>query len=146
MATNTYTALLTQTLSTATSTIDFTSISGAYTDLIIVTNHAYTATDQIQIRVGNGTIDTGTNYSATTLQGSGTTASSSRQTSSSFIYDIFGTSTNDGNNSIIHFMNYANTTTYKTTLSRGNSLGDSTNAVVGLWRSTSAINLSLIHI
>jgi len=36
-------------------------------------------------------------------------------------------------------MNYANTTTYKTSLTRGNIATVATLATVGMWRSTSAI-------
>ena len=36
-------------------------------------------------------------------------------------------------------MNYANTTTYKTTLVRHNNVSQTVSAVVNLWRSTSAI-------
>lgn len=143
---STYDKIDSRTLASATGTIDFTSIPQTYTDLFLITNHFYTATDQIQLRVGNGSIDTGTNYSSTSIQGSGTSATSGRQTSSSFIYGIFGTSGNDGNNYLANFMNYSNTTTYKTIISRGNSLGDSTNAVVGLWRNTAAINSIRIYL
>ena len=37
-------------------------------------------------------------------------------------------------------MNYSNTTTYKTAISRGDRGATSTVAIVNLWRSTSAIN------
>jgi hypothetical protein len=37
-------------------------------------------------------------------------------------------------------MNYANTTTYKTVLARSNVTDFRVAAIVGLWRSTSAIN------
>jgi hypothetical protein len=36
-------------------------------------------------------------------------------------------------------MNYANTTTYKTVLSRANNSAAGTEAIVGLWRSSAAI-------
>jgi hypothetical protein len=41
---------------------------------------------------------------------------------------------------IINFMNYSNTSTYKTLLARGNDTAASTAAITGLWQSTSAIN------
>ena len=46
---------------------------------------------------------------------------------------------NTASTSIINYMNYSNTTTYKTVLGRGN---DGTYVIqhVGLWRSTSEIN------
>jgi len=81
--------------------------------------------------------DTGTTYSRTILVGNGTTASSSRDsTASSIQIGIMGT---DQSNTIWNVMNYANITTYKTVLSRGNSASNSVRANVGLWRNTAAI-------
>jgi len=37
-------------------------------------------------------------------------------------------------------MNYSNTTTYKTLLTRANQASNGVDACVGLWRSTAAIN------
>ena len=147
MPTSTYEKIDSRTLASATGTIDFTSIPQTYTDIFLITNHFYTATDQIQVRVGNGSIDTGSNYSSTSMQGTGTNpATSGRQTSSSFIYGIFGTSGNDGNSFLANFMNYSNTNTYKSILTRGNAMGDSTNEVIGLWRNTVAINTIRIYL
>jgi FlaG/FlaF family flagellin (archaellin) len=42
--------------------------------------------------------------------------------------------------SIYQFMNYSNTTTYKTVLGRSNVQDFRVASIVGLWRSTSAIN------
>jgi hypothetical protein len=41
--------------------------------------------------------------------------------------------------SIINVMNYANTTTYKTSISRGNNSANRVRAYVALWRNTAAI-------
>jgi len=138
---STYTPLATQTLSTATATVTFSSISSSYTDLVLIINGVInTAEEGIITRVGNGSIDTGSNYSTTYILGSGSTASSGRETSAT---SIIAGRIQDGtynSTSIINYMNYANTTTYKTVLGRGN---DSTYVIqhVGLWRSTSAINI-----
>jgi len=40
---------------------------------------------------------------------------------------------------ILNVMNYSNSTTYKTCLSRNSAPDDAAEALVGLWRSTSAI-------
>jgi hypothetical protein len=50
-------------------------------------------------------------------------------------WDATNTST-----TIIQIQNYSNTTTYKTWLSRGNNAATGVDAIVGLWRSTSAID------
>jgi hypothetical protein len=59
--------------------ITFTGISQAYTDLVIVGNWGQSVDgENCLFRVGNGSVDTASNYSATALAGDGTTASSGR--------------------------------------------------------------------
>jgi hypothetical protein len=49
------------------------------------------------------------------------------------------------NLSITHFMNYSNTTTYKTALVRGNNASSGVDAIVNNWRNTAAItNIDVI--
>jgi len=144
MAGATYVPIATQTLGSAVSNITFTSISQAYTDLVLIANFALPATgDATRIQVGNGSIDTGTNYSSTWIYGTGSTASSGRassDTSTRFAGAAVGPST-DFATGIINFQNYSNTTTYKTWIDRYSGVTSSeVNAMVGLWRSTSAIN------
>ena len=137
---NTYVALATQTISSSTGTVSFTSIPSTYTDLVLVVG------DLLQVAGGNGlrmrfNNDTGTNYSTTQLMGNGTTATSTRETSASSTYAGGATySTTNPGNAIAHIMNYANTTTYKTVINRGNQASADVLTQVGLWRSTSAIN------
>lgn len=117
--------------------ITFSSIAGTYTDLILVAVSANTsAATNMTIQV-NG--DTGTNYSRTVLNGSGTSATSNRNSNETRIYfgDVGNTSVLSVNT--IHFMNYSNTTTNKTIFGRYGEGDIQTGAVVGLWRSTSAI-------
>lgn len=139
MATNTYTALRTTTLtsSAATVTLDLTGITG-YTDLVLVCNVIYdTTTANVQLYY-NG--DTGSNYSTTILAGNGSGVTSTRFSSQSngWLTDYYGGTANEPFTKIIHIMNYANTTTYKTGICR-NSSGREAMAGVGLWRSTAAI-------
>jgi hypothetical protein len=146
MATNTYVALDKATVSgSTTNTVTFSSIPSTYTDLVIVAN-GYTLTADISQRIRFNS-DTGTNYSLTYVGGNGTSASSGRTTSGTGIYANYltgwsSTSTQPGN-WVFSIMNYANSTTYKTCLSRANQpVGSSypgTEAVVGLWRNTAAI-------
>jgi len=143
---NTYVALATNTLSSAAASVTFSSISGSYTDLIcIVDNLTAPSANSTFIQIGNGSVDTGSNYSYTYLLGNGSAASSSRQSSQSNIVvgNIYqGLSNTVPTMVIIHLMNYANTTTYKTIISRDTdrSGAGSTSLLAGLWRSTSAIN------
>jgi hypothetical protein len=134
----TYTPIATTTLGSSQATVDFTSISGSYTDLILIINcTTATSGDDLWIRVNS---DTGSNYSLTQLSGNGTAAASTRRSAfSRFMADNAYPNTAQGFNQIVHFMNYSNTTTYKTFLTRANRADLATGATVGLWRSTSAI-------
>jgi hypothetical protein len=133
---NTYTELLKTTVGTATSsvTLDLTGISG-YTDLVLVINNTH-STNAVDgwFRL-NG--DTGSNYSRTNLSGDGSSASSGRNSNVAFGYGILVFTTPSTN--ILQFMNYANTTTYKTVLMRSNNAGNYVQATVDLWRNTNAI-------
>jgi len=138
----TYTPLATTTLSSAAASVTFSSISSSYTDLILVASitGVSVATDP-WIRVGNGSVDTGTNYSWTWLAGNGGAVYSERGTNNSKLYySAISTIQNNVQLVTFHFMNYSNTTTNKTILWREADAGTETGATVGLWRSTSAIN------
>ena len=135
----TYEPIATSTLGTATPTVTFGSISGTYTDLVLVVNSATGSNDiDMYIQVNS---DTATNYSWTRLVGTGAVAVSSRASSSSLGFRVGNMSgSNVGqNNAIVYFQNYSNTTTYKTVLSRGNNPANLVEAFSGLWRSTAAI-------
>jgi len=131
----TYEPIATTTLGSAQSSVTFSSISGSYTDLVLIGNWKLSANGNILMTLNS---DTGTNYSETTMYGDGTSAASGRQTNASSIRVGFaGYSTNNVMN-IVNLQNYSNTTTYKTVVLRWNS-EEYTDARVGLWRSTSAI-------
>lgn len=136
---NTFTAIATQTLGSAAASVTFSSIPSTYTDLVLVIQGGDTGGDNSYVRV-NG--DTATNYSFTTLNGNGTTAATNRVTNATaFRSSWYAYQTNNMNwNGMIHFMNYSNATTYKTMLLRDNNASTGTEAMVALWRSTSAIN------
>ena len=130
----TYTPIATTTLGSDTASYTFSSISGSYTDLIMVITGGISTAGPLNVQF-NG--DTSSNYSETRLYGNGTTATSDRFSSTPSL--DMGYFPNDlNNNAFIHFMNYSNTTTYKTVLNRWNTTAY-TAAAVGLWRSTSAI-------
>jgi hypothetical protein len=141
MATNTYVALDKVTVETAVSSITFTDISQAYTDLVIVTNFAMSANNQYAHYVQvNG--DTGNNYSRTILYGDGSDDGSAKQSNNPSMY--FGTwntdmDTTDRAVTTIFFNSYSNTTTYKTAMGRWNVASKEVGAGVGLWRSADAI-------
>ena len=120
------------TTTVGTSTITFSSISG-YTDLILVCIGYESAGAYAVCRV-NG--DSGANYSRTALRGDGSTATSARVANETAWYVDLAANPNI---SILHFMNYSNSNTFKQMLARFN---DHTNVVAfqaNLWRSTAAI-------
>lgn len=138
MATNTYVALDKITLSNTASSVTFSSINQGYTDLFVVVNATSTTGGYDLGMQVNG--DTGTNYSTTYLYGTGSAAGSARISNSARMYaTYYGGVSTARSNQIIQFMNYSNSTTYKTVLSRANRADSGTDATVSLWRSTAAI-------
>ena len=140
---STYTPIASVTLSSAQSSVTFSGIPQTYTDLVLVISGNVNTSGTVDIRVGNNTVDSGSNYSRTYLYGNGTSAISVRNSNLTETYNTVGTGTVVGNGTI-HFMNYSNTTTNKTFLQRGNDSSLLTVATVSLWRSTSAINIITI--
>jgi hypothetical protein len=137
MATATYTPIATYTASGSQNSISFSSIPNTYTDLVLVlAGNATGGTDYPKIQV-NG--DSGTNYSDTQLYGTGSSAASYRESNqTSFVFATYP-NTSSPTISRFNFMNYSNTTTYKTILARIDYPAGNTNADVVLWRNTSAI-------
>jgi hypothetical protein len=134
---NTYTPLATQTLGSATATVTFSSISGSYTDLVLIANFGLTAGDDLWLRF-NG--DTTAIYSSTRLLGASSSVASTRTTGYTGIQPRTPSNQASTVTSMwrINIMDYANTTTYKTALGRYDFVSV-TETNVGLWRSTAAV-------
>lgn len=124
---------------TSTNSVTLSSITGAYTDLVLIINAGATATSCGLTYQLNG--DSSSLYSVTALRGNGSAASSFRQTGADrvVVSNFSEPPTTGGGVYIINFQNYSNTTTFKTSISRGNSAGFGVDAFTGLYRSTSAI-------
>ena len=137
---STYEPIATTTLGSAASSYTFTGISGSYTDLILVSAFGTDNPCSINLNMGSGSVDTSTNFSWTYLRGDGTAAGSSRGSSDSRIFSGETNTSNLQTNIIIHFQNYSNTTTNKTSISRFNHSTKVAQATVGLWRNTAAID------
>ncbi len=139
---STYTPIASQTLSAAAPSVTFSSIPQGYTDLVVVANTKAGATDNpIYMRFNS---DSANNYSATRLNGNGSSAGSSRTSNNSAMFPSWAVAPGTAefsHNMTAHIQNYSNSTTYKTALSRANNTdsGQGTEATVGLWRSTAAI-------
>ena len=140
---STYSTIATTTLGSATNTVTFSSISGSYTDLVVISSFTVSSDSaNVIVRFNN---DSGSNYSSTRIEGTGTTASSNRSSSATSIGVESNIGSDDASPStfIFNVMNYSNATTYKTMLTRTNAAVGTypgLTAQVGLWRSTSAIN------
>ena len=141
----TYTPIARTTLSSAATSVTFSSIAGTYTDLVLIMNAGSSVSNaDIDINV-NG--DTAANYSRTILYGTGSAAGSTRESSATkFRLTYYGNATTDFSwVGIVNFMNYSNTTTYKTFLSKArNAITYGVNEQAGLWRNTAAISSMVI--
>lgn len=138
---STYTPILSVTLTSAQSSVSLSNIPQTYTDLVLVIQAKTTNASASRLNTQYNS-DTGNNYSFTQLTGDGSTASSARIGNFSILdFGSFPSSSNsDQAQSIIHIMNYSNTTTNKTTLIRFGNASTETVARVGTYRSTSAIS------
>jgi putative lipoic acid-binding regulatory protein len=138
----TYDPITSLTITSTTATITFNSL-GSYTDLILVICASSNHTDNGSRGYIRFNSDSGNNYSDTWVGATGTATSSGRDTPQSAIaYGVVGNVSTQFETQIIHVMNYNNSTTYKTTLSRSNKSDGYNNglrATVGMWRNTNAI-------
>lgn len=135
---STYTPIATTTLGSSQSSVTFSSISG-YTDLVLVLSSKGTVQNYPSLRFNS---DSGSNYSRTILSGNGSSASSARgsnETAANINYMAITNSSDFAYVSVTHIMNYSNTTTYKTLITRANNATNGLDAVVNLWRNTAAI-------
>lgn len=130
---NTFEAIATQTLGSAAASVTFSSIPSTYTDLVLVIDAI--GSDGSYLRFNS---DSGSNYSYTRIYGDGTSAVSGRATAQIYQETSIGLLTNR-QFTTVNVMNYANTTTNKTSLTRITNPSSFVAAYVSLWRSTSAI-------
>ena len=136
----TYEPIATQTLGSATASVTFSSISGSYTDLVLVVNFGTTAAGEVTgLRLNT---DTGNNYNMGSVYGNATSIIPFRRTNDSYMSlgNWNGTTTTlNGSNGIYHIMNYSNTTTYKTVVGRSTDTTGGTEMHVSVWRNTAAV-------
>jgi hypothetical protein len=135
--------------------VTFSSIPSTFTHLQIrafaQTNRGTFGRDEVKVQVGNGSIDTGSNYSWHMLYGDGTTASAPNAgVSNSFgkLAEV-GTGVGSAFGAIVFdILDYTNINKYKTIRSLGGgdhngliaTYGGSIAVYSTLWQSTSAIN------
>lgn len=140
---NTYVALATQTLSSAVSSVTFSSIPQGYTDLVLeaVGRTATASVSDSYLLTVNG--DTSSVYSRTRLLGTGSAASSANRTSAPNV-DFEGVAGNSAASGVygfstINLQNYSNSSTYKSILIRGNDANNYVESTIARWGNTAAI-------
>lgn len=135
-----YTLIATQTLVATSGTVTFSNIPGTFKDLVIEVAHGLSSDQIVGLQFNN---DTASNYSTTRLTGNGTSATSGRTTSETYIralaFGVSSATTVGSNASVLNIMSYANTNVNKTTIERENNAASGVTAAAGLWRSTAAV-------
>lgn len=139
-AAQTYEPIATYTAGSNFTTYSFTSIPSTYTDLIVAMNlKSVSGTPSVYIQFNGDT--TGTNYSMASIYGTSGAISQYRASNINWVSAFTnGVSANNFNNGNINIMNYANTSTYKTSLTRWCGADYEVDLISGMWKSTSAIN------
>jgi hypothetical protein len=145
---STYTRIASNTVSgSSTTLVSFPSISSAYTDLVIVTQAQHNNTyGNFWMRVGNGTVDSGTNYNYTYIQTNGSTTNGGSSASATGLLitpSATGISNIEDINSTINIMNYSTTANlFKPILMEVGAAGQGVQIMAGNWRNqSSAINI-----
>lgn len=137
----TFEPIKTASVTSATSIIELTSISGSYTDLVLWFSYKSNSTNAPTLKLTfNGST---TGYSGQQFYGTGSTAGANRNNNAGFI--SIARSVGQPNSSggtataIININNYANTNTYKTISARVGAAETGSELDSGLWQNTSAI-------
>ena len=127
------------------SDITFSAIGSTYKHLQIRLTSKLSDQNNIYMQVGNGSIDTGSNYAWHELYGDGSSAAAGAGSSQTFTKVSYQAST--GSNimsvAVIDILDYGSTSKYKTIRSLTGSDANGSGYVFlrsGLWQSTSAIN------
>jgi hypothetical protein len=139
---STYNAISTTTLSSANSSISFTSIPATYTDLrLVLVARAVSTSISVDVTFNS---DSGTNYSKTLLYGDGNNVSTTRYTNLTQIGTNFGSAFDATNPGLLtmDLFSYAGSTNKTVLFTVDNDLNGSgeTQRTVAMWRNTAAIN------
>ena len=137
---STYTPIASASFSGGTGTsVDFQSIPATHTDIVAVFNMRSNNSYNMYVRFNN---DSTSNYSTTHIAGNGSSASSyrwSNETSTRLNSTTYSTSSAFAYG-VMQVMSYSNSSVYKTALTASGAAGLGVERMVGLWRSTSAID------
>jgi hypothetical protein len=126
----------------ATSSVDFTSISSAYTDIVLVFYCKSNSTNNPTLRLTFNGSSTG--YSGRQMYGSATTPVSNNNTNASFISIARAAGmpsvANETALVLLHIMDYASTNKYKSVFAQVNSYENGGELDIGVWANNAAIN------
>jgi hypothetical protein len=142
MPTPTYTPLANITLGATASTVTFSSISGAYRDLVLVieASPADTSFPAVWLRANS---DTGSNYSYVRMTGNGSTTASLSNASQTVLQigSAFGLGSTTASRAVIvvQIMDYTATDKHKSVLSRASTPNHGVEAATSRWANTAAI-------
>jgi hypothetical protein len=133
-----YECIATTTLSSSQSSISFTSISQAYTDLVVHMLHRSADTNTVNIRTQINSVTSG--YSITYLGGSTSIYSGRISTGSYFINSNTPANTLNFATTTIDFLGYTDTDKWKTQFSKYYCWDSDVTAYLGLCQTTEAIS------
>lgn len=157
--TNSYESIMTTTLTTGTPYVDFTTIPSGYKHLQIrgiIMNAA--SNDNLAIRMGNGSLDTGSNYASHQLQGQGSgtpSAGASSSQTAAYLSGLVIASSSYPFAFVYDILDYDSTNKNKTIRGLsgqdGNASGTATDWRIqltsGLWMNSSqAVNIIRIYL
>jgi hypothetical protein len=143
MPTPTYTPLANITLGSAAATVTFSSISGAYRDLILVIESQGTTTADARLTI-NGSSSAIYNYVRISGTGSSATSGSGANQTIGVISSQPFSTTSQAALLTLQFMDYSATDKHKTVLVRSNAASTGVEAIVQRWASTAAITSILV--
>lgn len=138
----TYEPITTYTLPSNGGPVTFSSIPQTYTDLrVVIKGGVASGGFFIGFRIGTGSVDANQNYSNVIVkEETGALSTRSSNKTLGAFYEQSGP--NNLQQSIVcDFLNYSNTTTYKTYLSRAGDATGYTSWLAGAWRNTGAIDV-----
>lgn len=134
--------LANKTLTTASSTVSFTSISGSYRDLyLVITPLAPSTAGGVTLRFNN---DSGYNYNAFAIYGTGSSAGLGQVNGNALGY--FGADSSGQAVIIAHIMDYSTTDRHKVWHSRANQPDGQVRGWTGRWANNAAVtSLTIIN-
>lgn len=152
MATNTWVALNTTTVTSATPSVTFNSINQGYTDLVLVVSAATTNNDSTFLRVEFNSDTTNGNYSFVDITGNGTVGDLTTRGNSAWLCGNYNSISKvlGEHTSVSRIKSYSNSTTFKSYIARSGRGSTSldyfgTGLTAGTWRNTAPVTSVTVY-